>query len=117
MAQEGGMGTFHAIRRSLAEMSHRRSVASSRTRSTSLASVVTPGSSTPRSKSQPIASLKIALGPITRRPRPRIHPFLKLPRDHREIPQLAGLLISSACSKRRATLHVASQADASVISS
>jgi len=42
---------------------HRRCVVSSRTRATSRASVVTPGSSTFRSRSQVIASRKIAFGP------------------------------------------------------
>jgi len=44
-------------------VSHSRCVAASRTRATSRASVVTPGSSTRRSRSQATASVKIAVGP------------------------------------------------------
>ncbi len=48
---------------SASSMRHRRCVVSSRTRATSRTSVVTPGSSTFRSRSQVIASRKIAFGP------------------------------------------------------
>jgi len=67
-------------------VSHSRCVACSRTRATSRANVVTPGSSTCRSRSHATLASNKAFGPSPRRPRPRIHPRLDLADRIGEVP-------------------------------